>query len=945
MKNILCLFCLTMCSFTMFAQGNRLDLKGRVTDTLANPLPSATIMLLSPSDSTLLSFGRTNNDGTFQLSNVKRQPYLLKITFVGFIPYQKAILNNPDANGEMGLIQLTEIASQLMEVVIKAAKAPMSIRGDTIEYDATTFKVPPGSTVEDLLRRLPGIQVDANGSITSEGKGVNKVTVDGKRFFGTDPTAATKNLPAEGISKIQVFDEVKEEEKLTGIKSGQSDKTMNLELKEEFKKGGFGKVTAGIGTEDRAEIKGNYNKFNEKEQFSIIGAGNNTGRNGLSWNDYQDLRGSQSFNWNDDDADYGFNSGGGFRYSYFSNDDEEGDVSNAFFGSSNSGFPENYTGGLNYNYDHNKNKFSGLYFYNQKGVNAIARRNQQTFLENETFFNQDTSSSDRTNKNHRLELRFEKEIDSLNTIIVNTNGSYNNNFTASKGHLTYRRGDQSLSNEGIFDNKRNTDGWAFKAAAIYRHKFKKKGRSFGLSTEFSSNGSTAKSRQDAENRFYDNQSSLDSTTFLQQDIKQVAEKQMVKASTMYTEPIGKKFYWSTFYNFYKRSELLNRDVADFIQGEFQDNAFLSRDFDNTFTFNRLGTSFRYSYKGINVSLGAAGQQIHLQSDFTAGASTGISGQIDRKFVNYVPNFGINLDLKGNRYINAGYEVSIQEPSIRSLQPVIDNSNPLYIREGNPDLVPQIAHSFSGGIHQFNPATFINISANFSYSYYIDQFVAEQTVSDNFITTARTINQDGGSTIWSGLNFGFPIIKNKFTVNLNYGYSFSKNLSLINQIENISNTNRNRAGLRLNVTPNDIWSVYANANVSLAGTKYNINSAQNQKIYEQNYDITANTKLFWGLFFNSSFKVSIYQNDRFDFNQNIPILNLSLYKVVLKNDRGEIRFSLYDAFNQSRNISQNAGYNSVNQTTTETLGRYGMLSFTYNMKGVVASVKKKDEWGY
>jgi len=214
------------------------------------------------------------------------------------------------------------------------------MRGDTIEYDASTFQVPEGSTVQDLLRRLPGIELSQDGSIKSDGKDVTKVTVDGKQFFGSDPDVATKNLPAESVSKVQVFDTQTEEEEATGIDSKSDDKTMNLELKEGYKKGGFGKILGGVGTEKRAELKGNYNKFNEKIQFSVVGVGNNTGRNGLSWNDYRDFMGSQSFNFSGSSA-YGF--GGGRRYYSFGggNNGIESSIQSLFFGGSdNGGFPQ-----------------------------------------------------------------------------------------------------------------------------------------------------------------------------------------------------------------------------------------------------------------------------------------------------------------------------------------------------------------------------------------------------------------------------------------------------------------------------------------------------------------------------------------------------------------------------------------------------------------------------
>ncbi|MBC7893490.1 MAG: carboxypeptidase regulatory-like domain-containing protein, partial [Sphingobacteriaceae bacterium] len=326
-----------------FAQNpNRLSIRGTVVDTSNVPQAGATVMLLLPKDSTLASYGRSNDKGFFEFKNLKKASYLLKITFVGCLPIQRDIVPGDDGTVELGALKLKPIAKELLEVVIRTAKAPLTIRGDTVEYNASSFKVPPGATVEDLLRKLPGVVVDQDGGIKAQGQDVKKVTVDGKSFFGADPKLATKNLAADAIAKVQIFNDKSEQSKITGVDDGRKEKTVNLELKESARKGGFGKITAGGGLDGgtsgaRGEVKGNYNRFNTKNQFSIIGLGNNTNQTGVSFDDYQDFRGSQSFNWNDD-ADFSFSSGG--RSISFGGDDDES-LSIPISGRSGRGFSEN----------------------------------------------------------------------------------------------------------------------------------------------------------------------------------------------------------------------------------------------------------------------------------------------------------------------------------------------------------------------------------------------------------------------------------------------------------------------------------------------------------------------------------------------------------------------------------------------------------------------------
>jgi len=924
--------------FISFSQSNRLTIKGHVTDTLNESLIGATIMLLDTKDSSLLSYARTDLNGDFVVKGVKKQAYLMKITYVGYIPYLFNISSDAPDMIELKEIKLKEIAKELMEVVIKAAKAPMTIRGDTIEYDASTFKVPPGSTVEDLLRKLPGIEVDQDGAIKAEGRNVTKVTVDGKRFFGSDPKAATKNLPAEGISKVQVFNTESEEKKLTGYDSKQPDKTMNLQLKDEYKKGSFGKVVAGIGTENTAELKGNINKFNEKEQISILGMGNNTGRNGLSWNDYQDFRGSESSNW-DDGGDFGFN--GGRRFYFFDDDEDDASIMPRFWGGNNYGFPENYSGGLNYNYDHKKNKFSGMYFYDQKGLSSLSNSISQTFLSNETIDNKTNKKGNNVNKSHKLDLRFEKEIDSLNTFITNVNGIYSNRAINNNGLSKNIRSIEN-SNVTYTENLQNRENQLIRANVIYRKKFRTKGRSLGLSTSFYGSSTNSDINQKSSIEFFKTLGTIDSVRNIDQSIVSNSTKNQLNINGIYTEPLSKKFFWTTFYNFSNKNEKINRDVSDVIQNELVINDSLTRSFDNIIRMNRLGSYIRFANKGINISAGLAYQNFHLKSDYHAGPTANIIGNVNRSFDVFTPNINMSLDLKG-KYVNLGYSADANEPSLRNLQPIVDNSNPLFITVGNPNLIPQVNHELYLSFNSFNPATFINYGIYSGLIFMENQFVSSQIVDQNFITTSKMINQNGGREFYAGANFGFPIVKNKFTVNLNYSPGYNRNIAYVNDIRNVANTLRNRISMRINVTPHENLSCYINSSLSLNDTKYNINTSQNQQIIEQNYSLEFNMKLFWGIYSNNSLRYSISQNKRFNFYQEIPILNLSISKLILKENRGEVRLSVYDVFNRTKGINQFANAYSVSTTINASLAQYAMLSFTYNIKGIKATTKNNNFW--
>lgn len=925
---------------------NTFSIKGIVTDMLKNPLIQATTLLLTKTDSTMLDYGRTEMDGSFKFKNVEVGEYLVKSTYLGYLPIT-VNANVADKNIDLDTLKMSEIASELMEVVIKEARASMKMRGDTIEYDASTFQVPDGSTVEDLLRRLPGIELSQDGSIKSDGKDVNRVTVDGKQFFGSDPKAATKNLPAEGISKIQVFDTKTEEEEATGLDSKSDDKTMNLELKEDYKKGGFGKILAGVGTKKRAELKGNYNKFNEKIQFSIVGVGNNTGRNGLSWNDYRDFMGSQSFNFRGSSS-YGFGGGGRRFYSISSGggNSVESSIQSLFFGGSeNGGFPTSYSSGLNLNYDHEKTKIGVVYYVNQVGLESEKRSTRQKFFSDYNLDESETELTDNTSVGHRAAINFTQEIDSLHTLKLFVNGAYISENNSGNDTLSIYNSKQEASNTASnFENTNLRDGYLGRTSLVFNKKFKKKGRRFGIngaylftrledvltqnsSTSFFKTNVNAPERMENTNQYTTNN----------------ADKNQTTANAIYVEPLSKKIFAQVFYNFDNRVEDGERTVQDLVGATYQTNNELSRTFENKITYQRAGTSLRYAHDGINLSAGVACQLFDLLGSYYKMGENEAQNPIDTTYKNIIPYVSIDISPTRNFNFDISYSRRANQPSINDLQPIVNNTNPLYIREGNSALSPEIVNGIDANISRSWIGPGVRIYVYGSYNFYENQFSTNETVDENNITYVTPINIDGGSGGNASFNLSFPIKKNKITVSTYGGYNYSNRPALVNNIKNVTTTNRIYGSVRFSITPNEKVGLYLNYRNSYNNTKYDINSSQNQKILSNEIDVEFNTKLFWGLFINSNYTQNFYVNKRYNFNESVPILNASLYKQFFEKKQLETRLSIYDAFNKDRAISQNAFGNTVTQSETTNIGRYVMLSVTYNILGLTDGVKKKGWW--
>lgn len=919
----------------------RLSIKGRAVDTTSTALPFTTVMLLTPKDSALVSYARADENGRFELKNAKRGTYLLKMSYTGYLPFQTEVTPAEGAVTDLGDLKMKPISKELFEVVVKTAKAPLNIRGDTIEYNASSFKVPPGSTVEDLLRRLPGFQVEQDGSIRAQGQEVKRVTVDGKNFFGGDPKTATKNLNAEAIDKVQVYTSKTEQAKATGIDDGKKEKTVNLALKEEFKKGGFGKIKAGVGTDQRVDVRGNYNKFNDKQQFAVVASGNNINQSGMSWDDRQDFYGSSLFRW--DETDFGF--GGGITSGGNSGDGIIMQGGNIIImnggGGSDRGFNNTYSGGVNYNFETKKRKFTSNYYFNQRRNWTNQIINRQSILSDNAFETDSRSNEHTQNDNHKVQVRYEDNLDSLNTLIVLANGTINNSSYSQDLSQQNRRSATQLTNRTTQDNGNSALTLNLSGSALYRRKFKTKGKSFAASVSYLLNNGNSDAEQRSLNEFFD---PTTGTPLFSRQLNLLNanrnRQNQIRSSLSYVQPISKRVFWESFYNFGVRSDKVDRDVFNQLEGNLRNDS-LSRYYTNQIMHNRAGSGLRYNYKGTNISAGFAAINMNIAGKFSADQSSPNVMEVNRNYTIVVPGVSFNMDMKNNRYLYAEYAGNVEQPSIRDLQPIIDYSNPLYISQGNPNLKPTVNHEAYAGYQYFNPSSFTRFFGNINYNYAVNQVVYNQTIDSLLVTRTRPANVSGGQRFGTYLNVGFPLKKNKANISFNTNINFNRNYTLINDIENRTNNNSYNWGTNLELTPSEKFTFYGNANWSYSNVRYSINTTQNQKIWNQSYSGQMNVKLPWEAYFNATFDYRLYKNDRFGLNQNIPILNLAVYKLLGKAKKSEVRLSAYDLFRRNLGITQGASGNYFTQTRVETITRYFMLSYTYNMRGVKANMRRNN----
>ena len=600
------------------------------------------------------------------------------------------------------------------------------------------------------------------------------------------------------------------------------------------------------------------------------------------------------------------------------------------------GFSNNAAGGVNYNYDTKEKKLSGSYYYNQTRLELDAKRTRDNTLPQNRYRTDETSQQINFNGNHRVSLRYENQIDTLNTLIFINNSRYG------MGNAGLFRDQSLIRSNGATTFNRSTNvsdqrQFATSNSLIYRHKMRKKNRSFAASATYEINTNNADLILDSQNTYSDSIRAVNRSPDIHQDQKNDIQRSEYKASLQYVEPLGKRFTWETFYNFSLRYDQVDRNVFNRGDNKYLRNDTLSLIYKNNYVYNRLGSSLRYSFKGLNISAGLAGQRFTLDGDYQSY----IPGKINRVFTTLIPNVGLNFDLKNNRYLYGGYNVSVQIPTSRDLQPVRNNSNPLFINQGNPDLLPQLGHNLNLGFQYFNPGSFINAYIGLNGTKYVNQIVYSQDTNlQTLVTVITPANLSGGQNFGSYIGFGFPLKKTKATLDLNFNMNLGKNPVRINGEINQTNSQYFGGGPRLSLTPVGWLTFYGNANLGVTNTQFSINANRNQSFINNNFSVELTLKLPHDLYINTNLNYRVSRNAQLNFDQRIPLWNASFYHILGKAKRAEIRLTAIDMLNRNISVNLNSGPNYTQSESIQTLARYFTLGVTYNMRGVQAKMRRE-----
>ncbi|NRS87870.1 hypothetical protein HNQ02_000780 [Flavobacterium sp. 7E] len=903
-------------SFTAFSQKGAIS--GVLTDASENkPVYNSVVALLTPVDSILYKFTRSDKQGNFNFENLKDGSFILMTSHNQYADYLDTILINGDKKNIKNISLLSKI-ELLREVIIKTGS--IRIKGDTTSYRASDFKVDANANVEELLKKLPGIQVDKNGTIKAMGETVQRVLVDGEEFFGDDPGMAVKNLRADAVREVQVFDKKSDQAEFTGIDDGDTKKTINLKLKEDSKKGYFGKVDLANQPFTDADSRYNGNimvsSFKGKRKLSGYLLNGNTGQDGLSWDDGNNFGGNDNISMSMDDD-------GNVNYEWTDDTDDEPTVN------TQNGFIKNTNAGLQYS-----NKWN-----DKQTLNLSPKYNQQIYTNNkskisqtqvgDTQLNEISSQTSNVNRsNFKLNAIYDVKLDSINSLKITAKTNFYQTESDEYTNATITGAEDVLKNKQEKTFTTDSDKTSLFASILYKHKFAKPRRTFTLSSSWSTLNTNTNNFLKSFNDSY-----TDGVFSSREDVDQnkIGEKstQNLGLNMTYSEPISKSLALQLAYQVSLNTGDNDYNTYDYSDVDDKYNVVvsaLSNQFSQKIITNKPAIKLSYNSKKINYSVGS-GFGI---TSFDLLDET-LDNQYKRSYTNFFPSASFSYKYKSNSNFRINYQGATKQPTIDQLQPLRNNQDFFNQIVGNPDL----KQSFSNSINIFQN-TYNMLTESYFY-----QNINLKTTS-NLISYSQVIDPENAKTITKPINtngnfsgnfyfgYGFKIKKFDMSVNLSPNFNYNKSVISINDV--ISDTKTLNSGL----------SIYLNKSkekkydFSLRNSFSNTRNVTSQNDEVKSYNIN-DFELTTGVYLSPKWKLSSEYNflarqKTTDFKDNLTnhLWNARLER-TFKNDEFTAYIMVRDILNQNIGISRSVYGNTIIQEENDRLKRYAMIGFLWNFK--------------
>ena len=890
---------------------------GTVIDGSINqPMVGANVQIKTVTDS-LLRGTVTDGQGKFEIIRPNIPQVKIEITFIGYRTITKIhSMREPVDLGDLILLEDTKV---LGEVLIEGQVPVGEQKGDTTSFNANAFKTRENAQAEDLIRKLPGVTFQ-NGQIQAQGEQVQRVLVDGREFFGSDPSIALRNLPADAIERVEVLDQRSDQSRLTGFDDGNYTKTINIILRSDKKNGQFGRAYAGYGTDDRYSAGGSLNLFNGDRRVSILGLFNNVNQQNFSSQDLAGVTANAS-------------GGGGRRFG----GGRFGGGNNNFFVGNDIGIIATNALGLNYSDKWGKKvNFTGSYFFNNTNNTLRQLTNRETIVnQGLSQFYEESLINNVENFNHRANARIEADLNEKNSLIITPSISFQTNRTFSdRDALTYASTGDSLS---ALRSTSNAETQAFNLAnnLTYRYKFDKKGRT--LSTDINTVWNNRDQFSDlvAASREY-RRNTLDTTT---QETDGLNRGFNYRVNTTWTEPFGEKSIGTFGYQIANNKTRSDQKTRVFNEENMPvlDTA-LSNEFDNKFITQRLRTGYAYTNNGWNINLNLDYQNARLDNE----AFFPTEGVFRRDFNNILPSANINFRNRETGFSwRIRYRTDTDEPSVTELQNVVNNQNPLNLSVGNPTLGQSYNHNIFANIAKVNLEksktffTFINYSATSNFIGNSTFVASQDTLINGEILLrpggqiSQPVNLDGNWRVRAFATYGMPIPKLKLQFNTNTRLGFNRTPGLINGDLNLNDNIDLSQGITIssNISKNVDFSVSTTGTYTIVNSSLQANLDQNYYVQESNirlYFSPNNGKLFVGNNVNNM----LYSGLSEGFDQSVWLWNIEGGFRFAKNNKAELKVVVFDLLNQNNSISRTISDVAITDVFTNVLTRYGMLTFTY-----------------
>ena len=904
MKSGKCLLMLLMILFSpmAFAQQSGVNVTGSVVEQGSDtPIEQATVRLLNVKDSAMVRGVVSARNGSFTLKNVKKGSYLLHITFIGYDPlYQPLQITGKKNPVNVGKLELSDGAIELGEAVVIGKAPEVTVRNDTVEYNADSYKVTEGSVLEDLLKKMPGVEVDSEGKITVNGKEVKKVMVDGKEFFSDDPKVASKNLPAKMIDKLQVLDKKSDMAQMTGFDDGEEETVINLTVKPGMKQGWFGNAYGGYGSKDRYEGNAMVNRFVNNDQITFMGGANNTNNMGFS-----DLA-STMFS--------GMGGGGGRRGGF----------------GAGSGITSSGNAGLNFSKEFKPDKLTlgGNTRYSHSDNDARSKSDRQNILPGDSSSYDNSEAMSRTKSdNFGVDFRLEWKPDTMTQLIFRPSFGFSHSMNDNFSDATTLDNERDTVNTNKSSNYSESNGYNLNASIDFSRKLNNKGRVFSATLS----GGNSDSYSDGMNRsdiVYFNQTDALKNSIIDQRSRYDNKGFNYRAYVSWVEPIGHNNFIQATYSISQRKQEALKNVynqdADGIYNVL-DSAY-SQSYRNNFISQRASLSFKSQRAKFNYTIGLNLDPSYSSSENFVGDTT--LSKITRKVVNLSPMAQFNYMFDKRTNLRIMYNGRTSQPSMTQLQPVADISDPTNITIGNPDLNPRYTNNVFIRFQQFTPEKQRAFMIMANGSYIINDIVSYTSYNQETgvkTTTYKNVNGNYSGNVRMMLNT--PLKNKKFSINSMTMASFANSNGYINEEKN---TNRNlilseRGGIDFRSSYLDLG---VNGNIRYNATSNSLQKENNQNTF--NYGAGGYTTIYLPLNFKIESDVNWSTNSGYGdgFKQNEVLWNASASKSFLKNNQGTLRFKIYDILQQRSNISRSITASYIQDSEYNTLGSYFMVHFIY-----------------